>query len=97
MEDSKAEAKKAMESQYDVVPGFAQRRGWHGSNVNQHNYAEAINPNDAVFACNKLKPGKMAELLARPPSPTSSDPMEPRGRARTNGGGGIGPEVKYYE
>ena len=37
-EAAKAAAKAEMESQYDTVPGFAARRGWHGNSLNEHNY-----------------------------------------------------------
>lgn len=96
-EAAKAEAKAANESQYDTVPGFAARRGWHGNAMNEHNYAEPLKKEDAVFAYNALSKGPMAQLLARPASTTAGAPMEPRGRARTQGGGGIEGPVAYYE
>ena len=97
VEDSKAAAKAQMETQYDTVPGFAARRGWHGMETNTHNYAEPLKKEDAVFAYNKLKPGPMAQMMAKAVDPSAGMPMEPRGRARTQGGGGIDGAVPFYE
>ena len=96
-EAAKAAAKAEMESQYDTVPGFAARRGWHGNSLNEHNYGETLKSDDAVFAYNKLTPGPMAQLLSKPVAATSGVPMEPRGRARTNGGGGVEGPVAFME
>ena len=92
-----AAARAAMEPQYDTVPGFAARRGWHGNTLNEHSYGKALNEADAVFPYNKLKPGPMANLLAKQVSPTAGQPMEPRGRARLQGGGGCAGPVAFYE
>lgn len=78
-----------MVSTYETVPGFAARRGWHGNSLNEHNYGEVIKSDTAVFPCNKLAPGAMAQMLTKPVSPTVGVPMEPRGRARERGGGGV--------
>jgi hypothetical protein len=96
-EAAKAGAKAAMVSDYDTVPGFAQRRGWHGQELNTHNYGVPITKDSAIFPCNKLPPGKMAQMLKRPVSPTAGVPMEPTGRARERGGGGIDEPIEYYE
>ena len=73
------------------------RRGWHGNELNEHNYGATLVKETAVFPCNSLKPGKMAQMLAGNQTRTSGVPMEPRGRAREKGGGGIEAPVDFYE
>lgn len=97
LEASKAAAKAEMETQYDTVPGFAARRGWHGNAVNLHNYADHLDEHEAVFPYRCLKPGAMAAILQKPGNPTAADPMEPRGRARTQGGGGVEGPIAFME
>ena len=93
---AQAAGKAAMQADYDTVPGFAARRGYIGNTMNDHNYGEPLSAEKAVFKYNKLTPGKMAQMLARPVD-SSGPPMEPRGRARTNGGGGIEGQTEFYE
>lgn len=97
VEAAKAADKAAMETQYDTVPGFAARRGWHGNEVNLHNYADHLDEHEAVFPYRCLQPGPMAAMLQKPTSSTAGAPMEPRGRARTNGGGGVEGPTPFYE
>lgn len=97
LEASKAADKAEAVTDYDTVPGFAARRGWHGNNINEHNYGEHLKPEDAVFSYTALKPGKMAAMLEAKSSKPPPSPMEPRGRARTKGGGGIEGAVPFYE
>lgn len=96
-EAAKAGAKAEMASQYDTVPGFAARRGWHGNDVNHHNYADHLDEHEAVFPYRCLPPGPMAAMLQKNATTTTGVPMEPRGRARTNGGGGVEGPSSFYE
>jgi len=108
VEASKSGLKAGMTSDFDTVPGFRDRRGWHGNDVNHHQYAEPIAADTAVFPYNKGKVGQMASMLQTSSNTTydritalakepSGSPMEPRGRARTRGGGGIDSPIKFYE
>ena len=74
--------KAAVKTEYETVPGFYQRRGWHGSAINEHNYAEHWRADNAVFPAVALKPGAMAKFLERPVDSNAGNPQEPRGRAR---------------
>jgi len=69
-------------SQYETVPGFAARRGWDGNTINEHNYAESLTKETAVFPYREVSHGPMAQFLERPPSPPK-DNQAPRGRSRT--------------
>jgi hypothetical protein len=93
---SRASAKAEMLSTYDTVPGFAARRGWHGNSINEHNYGEHLGK-DPVFAYKPLPSGAMANLLEKSVSPTAGVPMEPRGRARVRGGGGVDAPTPFFE
>lgn len=97
LEASKAAAKAAAQTDYDVVPGFAGRRGWHGNEINHHNYADHLDEHEAVFPYRCLPPGPMAAMLQKNSTTTTGQPMEPRGRAREKGGGGIEGAVSFYE
>ncbi len=72
-----------MKTDYDTVPGFAARRGWHANNLNSHNYGAKLEADNAVFPTNFLSQGPMAQMLARPTSPTHPSSQMPRGRARS--------------
>ena len=37
-----SEFKEQMVAEYETVPGFAARRGWHGNAINDHNYGEPL-------------------------------------------------------
>ena len=57
--------------------------GRHMQSLNDHNYAEPLTKEKAVFAFNSMSHGPMAEFLekkaASPPKPNA---MAPRGRTR---------------
>ena len=96
-EDLKAEQAKAAQaraviaaqnaSDFETVPGFVDRRRSHMSDLNDHNYAEPLSPNKAVFPFVEMGHGPMAGLLERPTaSPPGADSMAPRGRSRAGEG-----------
>ena len=85
-EKAAAAAKKAAidaanASDFETVPGFAARRGWDGNTINEHNYAESLTAEKAVFPFHQVAHGPMAQFLERP-APASSANMAPRGRSR---------------
>jgi len=101
VEAGKAAMKKEMLGDYETVPGFVDRRGWHGNDINEHNYGEHLTAKTAVHddfpgrVFNQLPAGPMAKIMGGPAAASSS--MDPRGRARARGGGGIDDPVSYYE
>ena len=79
---AKAATMAANASDYETVPGFAARRGWDGNAINEHNYAEPLTAEKAVFPYREVAHGPMAQFLGRPVSPPK-DNQAPRGRSRT--------------
>ena len=77
----KAAFEQTNKSDYETVPDFAARRGWDGNSLNEHNYAETLTKDKAVFPFVQVSHGPMAKFLERPP-PASSAGMAPRGRSR---------------
>ena len=67
-----------------TVPGFYQRRGCHATALNEHNYAEELSAQAAIFPFNSLRRGPMANFLHQAtPSPAKEAPT---GRARATPG-----------
>jgi hypothetical protein len=89
----KAAVDAANASDYETVPGFAARRGWDGATINEHNYAEPLTAQTAVFPFRAVAHGPMAQFLDRP-APASSANMAPRGRSR-DGPGFFGPPPQF--
>jgi len=69
-------------SDYDTVPGFAARRGWHGNNLNEQNYGDELTPDHAVFPFNAHKDGSMAKFLHQRGEVPERQPDPLRGRSR---------------
>lgn len=81
MATMKAMMDERNKSDYETVPDFAARRGWDGNTLNEHNYAEALTSEKAVFPFHQVAHGPMAQFLERP-APASGKDMAPRGRSR---------------
>ena len=63
-----------------TVDGFQDRRRTHMMEMNEHNYAEKLGPEDAVFKYAPLEKGPMAQYLDKPHA--SPEKPDPAGRAR---------------
>ena len=77
-----------------TVDGFQNRRRTHMMETNEHNYAEKLGPEDAVFKYAPLEPGPMAKYLDK--TSASPEKPDPAGRAR-QGGDFFQKEVPLYQ
>jgi len=78
---------------YETVPGFAERRGFNGFQVEHFQYGKHLTPEEVAdrdtpgtSPDNMHLDGPMASIMARPPSPPKDTMMAPRGRARAGEG-----------
>ena len=80
-EAAKAQAAAANASDYETVPNFAARRGWDGNAINEHNYAEKLTEDKAIFPFRTVSHGPMASFLESSAGSPQGN-QGPRGRAR---------------
>jgi len=84
MAAQRAKLAKQNATDFETVPDFVDRRKSHMSSLNDHNYAEPLTKEKAVFAFNSMSHGPMAEFLDKQAAspPKSPNQMAPRGRTR---------------
>lgn len=72
----------AAAQKHQTVDGFQDRRRTHMMDINEHDYAAGLKPDDTVYKYAPLSKGAMAGYLDKPHvSPTKP---EPKGRTRTD-------------
>jgi len=88
-----AARRAAFATDYETVPGFAERRGFNGFQVEHFQYGKHLTPEEVAdrdtpgtSPDNIQSDGPMASIMARPPSPPKDTMMGPRGRARAGDG-----------
>ena len=80
-EAARAQLKAQNATDYETVPGFKDKRSSHMTGMNDHNYAEPLTQDKAVFPFFSISHGPMAKLLSKTPGKKES--QEPRGRSRS--------------